>query len=518
MLGEIYAQFPLTFKPSGQADCYPFRIENSYDSGILITGGHDTIPDIFKMDANGKVLWTRGFNSKVEVNYLSFKQASDGGYFVYGISYLFDPIWGDGFLCKLNPCGEQEWGTIFRIESSSWVNDVSELGNGKLLIVQSGNSYRTGEFLYSHLGIFNFVTKKFDKQYRIPAEPLYKKTLNYNGKFYNFDSWAFRVKPDSTNYDLGSSQIEYDSTLSKFKIQYFKPFEIPNTHPIILASPIFLSNENLISGGVFPGIRNDIAYPMVFVKYDSNLKRIDYKDMGHVRRGDGYGVEAIEYLKKIDEQKFIAIVNYEPWNDYFITGNNEVEFYIVDTNFNELKKMSYGDTANYKYHFNDAINTSDGHLLVLMHKYKNDYDIAYELAKFDNSLNLVTSKVPTKLYDYKCKGTIDSFKLINLNSFDTVLMKNWDPIAHSTAIKQTYQNEFPFLIYPNPSRGNVFVAFSKQESGKLKVYNAIGQMVYEQTYDKIDKLEIKIPQNIKGYLYFKFESLNVNAIRVLYFQ
>lgn len=513
---KVIAQFPLTFKPIGQGDCRPFRIENSYDSGILLTGGYDTIPEIFKLDANGKVLWKRGFNSKVEVNYLTFKQASDGGYFVYGISYLYDPIWGDGFLCKINSCGEQEWGTIFRIESSCWVNDVSELGNDKLLIVQSGNSFRKGEFLYTHLGIFNTTTKTIDKQIRIPTEPLYKKTINYSSRFYNFATWAFRVKSDSTIYDLGSSQVEYDSTLSNFKIKYFKPFEIQNTHPIILASPIFMDNGNLISGGMFPGIRSEIAYPMAFVKYDKDLNRVAYHDMGHVRKGDGYGVEAVEYLKKINEEKFISIVNYEPRNDYFLTGNNDVEFYIVDTNFNELKKITYGDTANYKYHFKDAINTFDGHLLVLMHRYKNDYDIAYELAKFDKDLNLVIGKVMPKQYDFKCKMGIDSFNLINLNNFDTVRMKNWEPIAHSTLINSIFNSENGPSLYPNPSSGNVFVKLDKQETGRLKVYNSIGQLVFEQTFIKSDNFEVKLPSNLKGYLYFKIESINYNKFKIIY--
>ncbi|MDI1234496.1 MAG: T9SS type A sorting domain-containing protein, partial [bacterium] len=357
---------------------------------------------------------------------------------------------------------------------------------------------------------------QFDKQIRIPTEPLYKKTMNYNSRFYNFATWAFRVKSDSTIYDLGSSQVEYDSTLSNFKIKYFKPFEIQNTHPIILASPIFMDNGKLITGGMFPGIRSEIAYPMAFVKYDKDLNRVDYHDMKHIRKGDGYGVEAVEYLKKIDEEKFIAIVNYEPRNDYFRTGNNDVEFYIVDTNFNELKKMTYGDTANYKYHFKDAINTFDGHLLVLMHHYKNDYDIAYELAKFDKNLNLVTGKVPTKRYDFKCKTRVDTFNLINLNNFDTVQMENWKSIAQPTQIKLIFNGENGLSLYPNPSNGTVFVKLDEQETGRLKVYNSIGQLVFEQAFIKSDNFEVKLPSNLEGYLYFKIESTSINVVKVLF--
>lgn len=512
MSRATFAQFPLTYKTIGSNDCYPFRIENAYDSGILLTGGHDTTAEIIKMDANGKKLWIRNFKSKVETEYISFKQANDGGYYVFGISYLYDAS-GDGFICKLNTCGESQWGQIFKIPELNWVNDVFELGSKKLLITQCGNSFRTGEFLYSTVGIYDILSQKYTKQFLIPTEPLYKKTVTYNHLFYDFYTWNFQDKIDNTLYRLGSSQVAFDSTLSNFTIQYLKPFELPNTYPLIIAQPVFLMSGSILSGGSLVGLRTDIGYQMAFTKYNKDLENIAYKDMGHVRGGNGR--EFVEFLHMVENDKFISLVNYEPEGDYSLTKNSQAELYLIDTNFNELKKITYGDTINYKYYIYDFIEIYDKNILVLFHKFKSYYNIAYELAKFDKNLNLVTTAVPPKSYDYKCVGTIDTFGYIDLLSFDTLTMTNWNNIAHSSWLTAINSNETNIQLYPNPTNGEINLQFKTPEYGELTIYNAISQILFQTKFSEKDRLELILPDSIKGLVYLKIETQNLTIIRTV---
>jgi hypothetical protein len=512
---EVTAQFPLSYKSAGNNMGIPFRIENGYDSSILLSGYHHVLSiydgaEITKLDANGKKLWDRNFKTKVFNQQVGFVQAKDGGYYIFGTSYLHDSL-GDAFLCKLNACAEVEWGQIFRLPEWNFIINVSEISHNNLLITQSGNSFRISELLYSHIGIYDITLQKYERQFLIPVEPLYRKTVKHNSLFYNFNTWEFVDVNDPGIYHLGSSQVAYDTTLTHFKIKYFKPFELANTHPLIWVPPILLNSGNLLSGGSLVGLRTDMAYQMAFVKYDINLNRIGYKDMGHVRGASA--IEFVETMHSVSNDQFIAGVNYQPEGDYLTTKNSQAEFYLIDTNFNELKKITYGDTLNYKYYIYDAIEFYDKNILVLMHKHQNFGNVAYELAKFDKSLNLVTATTPSKKYDYKCNKKIDTSDFIDLGNFDSLAMTGWNTVAWSSGVEDLYMTGAFARLFPNPTQGGIHIGFDSQQTGQITIYNTLGQSIHKSEFEERQDLSFFLPMIASGLIYIKIETQDFTTVK-----
>lgn len=508
MANGAYSQFPLSYKPFNSTVGIPYRIELSYDSGLLVTGTNtiveiDSGGEILKMDANGKKLWTRNFFGKVYNRNISFKQCSDGGYFIYGTTYRTD-ILGDGFIGKLNPCGELIWGQIFMNPEWNWVTDVFELDSNKLLIVQSGNSFRTDDYLYSHVGIYNYKLKVISRQLLIPTEPLVKKASPYNGRFYLFNTWAYPAKNDSNIAVLGSSGISFDSSLTSFGIRFYAPETVSDTLPLFVCPPIFLKSGQILSGGSILGLRNNIAYPMAFGKFDNHLNWIDYKDMGHVRSPNCS--EIVEHMITIGNDRFIALTNNDPNHDYVSTMNSQAEAYLMDTNFTELKSISYGDTSNFKYWTHDAIKEQSGHILILMHKFRHFGDISYELVKIDSNLNLVKTIMLPKAYDYKCSKTIDSTGFIYMNQFDTLSMANWSEVAKNTGVIDS-KNTVGFNLYPNPANNYAKLGFDSPKSGKIELIDCQGKHISSWQFYEERELTLDLSSSTIG-VYFIIVSLD----------
>lgn len=511
------AQFPVTYKSPGNFIGFPHRVTVDYDSGILVTGSsridnNRLGAEIIKFDANGKKLWIRDFITEVLNNNISIKQSKFGGYYIFGTTYLYDTL-GDAFFCKLNPCAELEWGEILKIPEWNYINDVFETNDNELLITQCGNAFRDKQLLFTHIGLFNLNSKSYSKQFLIPIHPLNKKIVNFNSKFYAFNTWYFQDSINQNNYKLGSSQISFDSSLSKFQIKYFKPYSIPNTFPIITAAPVFLESGNCISGGSLSNIRANLYYPMSFAKFDKNLKLIEYKDMGHIR--NQYSVEHVEDIFRVNPQQMLITLNYQPDGDYPISFNSRSEFYLVDTNFSELKKVTYGDTLNYRYYIHDAIKNYDSNVLVLMHKFASYNDIAYEIVKFNKNLELSNYLAPSKLYDYKCAGSVDTAGKLNLSGLDTLTMTNWNVIAHSSNLKEHSNQDNIFKVYPNPSSGHINIVFNSPQTGSIKVYNEIGQLLFQMYFISTSQFNFELPDSINKIIYLKVETEDINALKLI---
>lgn len=507
-----FTQFPLSYKSINSAVGIPYRIDLSYDSGVLVSGANsfnvvDSGSELIKFDANGKKLWTREFNGKVYNRGNSFKQCSDGGYLIFGTTYSTDML-GDGFVAKLNPCGELIWGHIFKIPEWNWITDVKELDSEKLLIVQSGNSFRTNEFLFSHVGIYNLKLKNYINQFLLPTEPLIKKLNCFNGRFYIFNTWSFPEKNNPGVAVLGSSGISFDSTLSNFGIRFYQPESISDTLPLFICPPVFLENGHILSGGSMLGLRSNIGYPMALGKFDKHLNWIGYKDMGHIKTPKCS--EMVEHILPINSNLFVALVNNDPNHDYVSTMNSQAEAYLIDSNLNEIKSIIYGDTVNYKYWIHDAINVPQNNILVLMHRFKNFNDISYEIVKLDSNLNLVKTNVPSKIYDYKCNKQIDTIGYINVNQFESFEMLNWNNIAKNTNVSNFF-NKSTLNIFPIPSDNYTYLHFEVPESGKVTIINSQGELVFTKQFVSETEFAIDLIE-IKNGIYFLLVDLNGKSI------
>lgn len=131
-------------------------VHESYDRGYLIMGNdadnqyYKNYPFVMKTDVNGDILWKKwisflGSQAPVYPQVYSFgiglNSCSDGGFLVTGSTYAveqcaWDPFCLDGFVMKVNACGEKEWCTIIHNEYSiDYATDAIEAGNGDVWVL-----------------------------------------------------------------------------------------------------------------------------------------------------------------------------------------------------------------------------------------------------------------------------------------------------------------------------------------------------------------------------------------------
>ena len=65
-----------------------------------------------------------------------------------------------------------------------------------------------------------------------------------------------------------------------------------------------------------------------------------------------------------------------------------------------------------------------------------------------------------------------------------------------------------FTVYPNPTREIINIKFSQHIAniGRIEVYNAVGQEVYEITKVIFDKIRVDLPIMIPGVYWIKVGS------------
>lgn len=501
LLNQVFSQSKL-YKTKGSDIGEPNWIYNTKDSGFIMSGSNDTCFEIIKLDGNANLLWQRNFNSKIIHEFTRVKPSNDNGYWIMGSTTQYDTL-GDAFICKLNACLEIEWGQLFRIPELNYIHELIELNENQIILTMCGNSFRiTNVELYSHIGIFDIHLKKYTKQFLIPLDPLSKKITTINQKYYLNFLWTFKDKSIPNLYHTGSTFLDFDDQLN-FNIKYFQPFEIPETHPYFYTTPIELQSGNIISGGFLIGIRSDNYSPLSFVKLDKNLNRIKHQDMGHVI--NKYHLEQVESILSLSSDKFIALQNYSTSQINF-TLNCIPEFFIIDTNFNELKKVRYGNYNQYKYFIKDAIITEDNYVLVLLRKFESFGNISYELVKINENLDEVNFQMPLKTYDYHCFQKIDTFGTIDISSIQTTFMSDWSNIVKVNDLTNE-NNSIDFTIYPNPTNKLITVLFRDNESGAMSIYNALGEIVYNQSFQGIHAITYDFSEQNDGLYFIKLKTL-----------
>jgi len=98
-----------------------YVVIESYDKGYII-GGHLRHNNyqwyygwLLKTDINGELLWDIKFGNETgsyATAVFGLEQTNDGGLIISGSNYIFDNR--DGFIMKLNACGEKEWCNIYK--------------------------------------------------------------------------------------------------------------------------------------------------------------------------------------------------------------------------------------------------------------------------------------------------------------------------------------------------------------------------------------------------------------------
>ena len=81
-------------------------------------------------------------------------------------------------------------------------------------------------------------------------------------------------------------------------------------------------------------------------------------------------------------------------------------------------------------------------------------------------------------------------------------------------ISSIENNEFDLKIYPNPSNGNFIIDFKKKEFIYLTITNILGEVVFNQEYEKHKTIDIRM--NTKGIHIISIHTNNQNIKRKIF--
>jgi len=210
-------------------------IEECYDKAYLISGnlidnvGWKTMPFLMKTDVNGTVLWEKrisylGNSGAVYPEIYTYgiwtNTCRDGGFLIAGgttaIEHCYDYECTDGWVMKLNPCGEKEWCRIIRTPGSlDYAMEAIERENGEIWVLVDLYGY---DRLNKRIWIFCL-----DNQ----GELLWKKVYCQYKKNYN-NEFGFSMMPLSGNRTMmfGDCYIVDSVSNPGWYSYYIEPFHM----------------------------------------------------------------------------------------------------------------------------------------------------------------------------------------------------------------------------------------------------------------------------------------------------
>ncbi len=127
---------------------------------------------------------------------------------------------------------------------------------------------------------------------------------------------------------------------------------------------------------------------------------------------------------------------------------------------------------------------------------KRSFPIEVDCAVADNKSTILMSEQSVHLMPGFSSGTGTSTYLhAYVDACSSTAYRTSDSSNQDFAlnvIENTRKSNNDFSIYPNPNNGNFTVSTPGTEHGKIKIYNVLGEMVYEKTADG-NKTEINLP-------------------------
>ncbi|MFT5385178.1 MAG: hypothetical protein ACI81W_002584 [Saprospiraceae bacterium] len=220
----------------------------------------------------------------------------------------------------------------------------------------------------------------------------------------------------------------------------------------------------------------------IFVKYDIVLTEIHFDPV----RGEDY--------------EFIEV--YNPSNNNFNLGGYSISG-TVDFVFPEgsqIEARSYLLVVKNKDHFDETNCTFFQWDTGNLNNEEGIISIKNAIGEVINEVSY-NSSFP---YFGEAKSSGKSLQLLDL-SLNNQLGQNWIALAPSTCDQGIeyvrYESEEMLMtIYPNPASGQVNIRYAQSESGAmlLSVFNAVGQLVYQQ--------------DLRGEAYEKTEVISINSL------
>ncbi len=206
-------------------------------------------------------------------------------------------------------------------------------------------------------------------------------------------------------------------------------------------------------------------------------------------------------------------------SNYYVTGQNNgiiklnapfsiVDgFYFTNTTY-AYKSMKFGDSFGKK--FGGPTGNDPDYFRVIVKGYKNgvlktDSSVFY-LADFRSSNNALDYIVEGWQY-VSCSniGQVDSIKFtmqssdVGSNGINTPLFFSLDNFTTSSSVGiNEFRSTLSLNVFPNPSNGYLNIRSDIEKEGSLKVFNQLGQLVFEQMVGlKISSVDLSnLPKGI----------------------
>ncbi|MHC1707732.1 MAG: T9SS type A sorting domain-containing protein [Bacteroidales bacterium] len=484
-----------------------------YDKGYLSTGwfGPAYYPSswLAKTDVNGNQLWykTLTVNGFTGFAINEITESSDGSIYLAG--GIGDGATLDGFVMKLNTCGEREWITKFYTPGHyDWTWHVTADADGGCTgLILNGDDYSG---MADRLKLVHFSSNG---------------QIEWTNYLLNDDSLArisdirSMIKIQNSAYLL-SGFIYYSSHINP-NYYYYHPYiiKVDSAGSLVWQKII---NKTSDDGGLIMSAYMDTTAPAYYLFGNNNtiinwpgyyimnpcLYKLDFNgDTIYTKRIITDTASSAHYTVCADSMRFITSFDMDvggPWWYQFL-----------------MKTDSLGNLMKYKKVIDDlypmkVLKTFDGKILVLAvtSTVTTPVDFDTYLFKFNQDLEFDTLYTQNFNYDYLCPNPISN---------DTVWCNNPVIIGMDELVPDLRNN---LTIYPNPANDMVavklpsylvtkqngpvfhstFIQFNQTyKKGVLQIFDSFGRKVMEfPTAQGIPEIQLNINQLNNGLFVLRY--------------
>ena len=132
------------------------------------------------------------------------------------------------------------------------------------------------------------------------------------------------------------------------------------------------------------------------------------------------------------------------------------------------------------------------------------------LYKVDTFLHVTTKPSILNYMDSLC-NLHDSTRVLLIPKTDTIILDNFNfrnNLKFTSKLNNPSKSE-NVSIFPNPNQGEFQIEFKSFETGEIKIYNSIGQVLFRQSFCDQNNLYINLPFNYTGILFLNIETSNI---------
>ena len=439
----------------------------AYDKGFFLVGFdfNGTYSDIriYKTDINGNILWQSIIGNTILSPVLGgIVCTNDGGMAIAGSINKTDSTF-DNFLMKITSCGEMEWCKIYdlNINQYSDVSSILVLKNDDFVISASvairfdsiGSYYENWTFCTDPNG--NFKWHNFDN---LQAQHLVK-DKNDNILTTGLDYIPYPSQPSTVWLHSGVNKTD-----SAGNVLWYSEYGLDH-HILCGGNATAQTNDNgYVTVGFKRGVNgnNDAIF---LIKYDDAGKALWTKFIGDTTQEEW----PIDMIRISDSTFLISAATNDNVQNNFIY---DLKLLIINSEGLVLKQVIFRNPGH-PWQFNNISATSDGKYLMTAEEGYINGDSLLAL-KFNQNLELDTFYThDTNKYDYLCSHKINPDSIIHFFSNDTV---------HITVPFPDTTRRQGFLIYPNPTSGNLNIQCPGNSSATAIVYDILGRQIRQYSF------------------------------------